>query len=1687
MKKILHFSRVLSLALFLVPFLAFSQTVEVHIQVQNDPNTGEPMGTVSVNGGTAVTSTSITCSVGDHISITAQGNNPMQFAKWQDFMGVELSTSNPWNVEITSEIAGDMWVQMFGYWEITAAFQAPQYEFSVVSVPEGIGTYSNLGTYSYNTNVTTEVTGFDNVHYDFLGFSETNNPDDIQNDNTYHEVTILGNTTLYAFYQYKPQQVTVTAAPNNSTLGSVTINGEPANVAELTEQTDNTFVAIPAANNVNFCGWYLVNGNQKALVTENTTMNVNLPPFSEPRTYEAAFVGQGQTLSCSVSAINEGGTPAGPAASTYNSQVTIRAQVASGYEFVAWYEDLNGDGVFADDEIVQGAGADYTFNITRNRVFGAKYHHLPMTITITNDATKGTLSTENEFQVEYNAPVTIAISENPGYHFTGWTGIASNDNPLFIEHVTTDYNLTANYVNTYTFNATASDGGSVTVTPQNGIFNEGESVSAQATANDGMEFAYWVVNGTNQSTENPFEVQSISSNYEIVAHFVHKYRLTLAASSPATNATFTITTTNGTVTYDPTQEYYFNEGTEITVTVTNFNSEGWGFLCWKNAGAAGCLDETPELSSTFTISDNTNLEASFYNVAVNRTVTYSVNPVDAGTVTGTYLSFDANNQATVPDNTTTTLTANPAEGYTIDYWMIDNGSGNVRYDEANPTLTITANTTIAAYFREVGQINVTVVVHPAGAGTVLPFEGVQTFTDGDNISLTATPADNYNFWGWIINSEPVGAMGQNEITIQSLSEDVTIHAWFYTPEIDGTMDFLTFSSDNTTVTGVRPEYKTRITAINVPPTHNNVAVTAIANDAFAGCTSLESLYIPASVTTVGSYAFSNCVALTNIDIPSTVVSIGDNAFYGCTSLQQVELPEQLTAVEENLFYNCSSLNSVNIPANVTSIGNGAFYGCSSLYAIEIPASVTTVGMQAFMGANSLRSVTINGGVQSFGEDCFSGCTSIAQVAYNGAFEHWFDIEFENAYANPAARTRDLFVNGTQVTKLIIPDGVNTVNKYAFYLNSHIDTIVIPATVTMIDSAAFYRLTNLKRIVIEDNPAEVTAHADAFSNVNKDQVVVEVPCNYVENTTQWNGFTRIVGTGIPVLTLVQRPGGTATILSAPTCGDQYYIYSLTAQASGVYTFISWSDGVLSPSRVDTLTADKTLSPIFDRNGAAEAIIDKNIYFESGTADQEWFRISNGDNEWVVGNAVAEPNTGSRSLYVSKDGGVHCNYNPGTSPYAYTEVKLHQGIYRFNFNYLVGDDPDDNLTVALMPIPDNEDDEAYANLDPYAEQLPMLIDGLTGDGITWKNDFRLFNIPTEKWYRLVFFWNVNSDNVDDEAVAAAVDNISLSWMTPKPDELSRLTVKVMVSSNDIDKGYAYTWTDDETQMIVDGEPMSVTPEYVHGRRQKTFTYADEIWIHAVPETGYRFVNWSDGVTDANRQLDFMTIYGSETPLYVAYFEAIPDAWDVAVLLESGAEDENQNPASSQYGVMNPVEVEFQGNSTTVYVITNNASFPLDLTNPTNYPTATVVLNEPLAGWAFVGWANENGDTVSTDNPYTFSYNEFNRDVTLTALMNKLTPCSYVDNDFFNRNMPFGQFNFRGHDLDDVTVSNIEVSVRNGQILVSEANGVEVSLYDVNGRLLESKVENSQNINFEVPTSGTYMLKVGDLLTRRVVVVR
>ena len=1546
---------------------------------------------------------------------------------------------------------------------IQADFSAGNVNVMAVSVPDGVGSFSaSSSTVSYNSTVgLTVYHNYPSSVYHFEGWSFSPNPTDpIVHGGDYFTFVATQDTTAYAHFSYIPQDVVLTVVANNSSFGTVTanshnVNGDATSGTSIVagERNDVTLTATPNSG-YTFVGWMKSDGFN--YVSTDASYTFTLPDGSSDVEYIAYFAGNTQTFTVQATRnIAEGGTvsPATATSVIANNSATFSATPSQYYSFNGWKEG---------NEIVSNDNPLLYEHVARNITLEAQFAHLPWTVTVALNpvgsgsvVVSGTPGTNNEY--DHMSTVTLTANANEGYRFDSWNPNIGSSTTATIQNLSHNYNITANFIKTYSFSAVAEANGSMNVATDavnhNGRYDINSQFTVTATPDVNYDFAYWTVNGvTSNETSNEITIE-LTENTEVRAYFVAKYHVELVCNPDG------VATLSG--------EGYYTDGEPVTVSFSNLQPE-YNFDGWY----ANTQRVSEDMSYSFTAASDITLIANFTPVLPN----YSVTVINEGngTVEGANIDLSGDSIDMVAATTVVTLTPVPAAENHFVKWVINSTNEST----SNPLqFEVSEDFTVKAVFAPNTMVNVTVVKHPNNTvGEITP-NNTSEWPSGMPLTLTATVTNsNYQFWGWIIDGAPVGAMGQPNLTITP-TQDVTVHAWFYAPTIDGTVDYLEYSPDSSIVTGVKADYRNRVTSINIPRLYNG-AVTAIADGAFQGCTSLETLNLVPTVTTVGEYAFSGCTALTNIDV-SNVTSFGADAFYGCTSLQEVSLSNSLTAIPNEMFYNCSSLQTVNIPAAVETIGNGAFYGCRNLYSVEIPAGVTTIGNQAFMGNSNLRVVTINGGVTAIGTDCFRSCNNIAQVNFNGTIEQWMGIVFDNTLSNPASRSHSLTVNGANITNLVIPAGVTAVNAYAFYLNTNIETITIPASVTSIDSLAFGRLTNLRRIILEGNPESINVHEYAFSNVDKANVVVEVPCAYTA-LTEWNGFTRIVGSGVPVLTLVQRVGGTVAITSTPDCGSTEYTYHITAQAtSGTYQFVSWSDGAMSPDRDITITEDMTLSAIFNRSYATTPITDKTYDFEAGNAALEWFNIGTGDNEWMVGDAVAQHSYGTHSLYVTKDDGATCSYNLGSEPYVYTEMKLHDGIYRFSFNYLINDIEDHNVTIAFIPIEDNEADDTYLHLSPDGD-YPLVISELNGNG-NWQDVYRLFEIPTEQWYRLVFFWNINSD-VEPANVAAAIDNVTLNWMTPKPSDLQNLTATVSVGTDNANMGTAYTWTGDEAHFTMGNMSFPVSLDAVHANTiYNAFHYTDDVWIHALPADGYRFAHWNDGNTEQDRQLSFFAIYGN-APHYTAYFEPIPVDWTITVLLEDGAEEAGV-PASGEYGVV--YKVGAATISGTTYDVTEVRQIASVDDDPTSQ--ATLVVNQPLAEWAFMGWANENGDTISRENPWTITYGDWNRDVVFTALMSKRVECSNNDNNPYYTNPGNPSNDPEMPELREAIVTNIKVAVENNQIVVENTGDYTVTLYDVAGRAIERRVSADQRIYFDVPLSGSYLIRVGDVMTQRVVVVK
>ena len=196
--------------------------------------------------------------------------------------------------------------------------------------------------------------------------------------------------------------------------------------------------------------------------------------------------------------------------------------------------------------------------------------------------------------------------------------------------------------------------------------------------------------------------------------------------------------------------------------------------------------------------------------------------------------------------------------------------------------------------------------------------------------------------------------------------------------------------------------------------------------AFQGCTSLTSLTVDSSNTKYGSadnmiYTKDTnslvCVApglAGSVTIPANVQAIGDEAFSGCTKLESVTIPNGITKIERNTFRGCTGLTTISLPASISQLVDNPFSGCTNLTtltvdssntkygsadnmiytkdtnrlvcvapglagSVTVPANIQTIGNEAFSGCTKLESVTMQDGVQSIGYRAFAYCQNLTCI------------------------------------------------------------------------------------------------------------------------------------------------------------------------------------------------------------------------------------------------------------------------------------------------------------------------------------------------------------------------------------------------------------------------------------------------------------------------------------------------------------------------------------------------------------------------------------------------------------------------------------------------------------------------------------------------------------------------------------
>jgi len=286
--------------------------------------------------------------------------------------------------------------------------------------------------------------------------------------------------------------------------------------------------------------------------------------------------------------------------------------------------------------------------------------------------------------------------------------------------------------------------------------------------------------------------------------------------------------------------------------------------------------------------------------------------------------------------------------------------------------------------------------------------------------------------------------------------------------------------------------------------------------------------------------FSGCNGLTSITIPRSLKSIGDNAFYRCNNLKTVNISDLAAWCAIDFTKNYSNPNSYlylngekvdiynfTIPNGTKRIGNYAFYN-SNFSSISIPNSVEAIGIGAFENCYNLSSITLPDGLKSIGENAFyktminevtipQSVTSIGNNAFYfysfysvgsaikiniADLKSWCGITF----ASSIAPKKTLLLNGEVIKDLVIPDGVTTINSFAFYGCESLEFVSLPSSLTSIGTEAFTGCNSLAKIVSKINNPFVLSDP-VFTNESICHLFVPngTLSQYQEN---WSAFTHI---------------------------------------------------------------------------------------------------------------------------------------------------------------------------------------------------------------------------------------------------------------------------------------------------------------------------------------------------------------------------------------------------------------------------------------------------------------------------------------------------------------------------------------------------------------------------------------------------
>lgn len=248
-------------------------------------------------------------------------------------------------------------------------------------------------------------------------------------------------------------------------------------------------------------------------------------------------------------------------------------------------------------------------------------------------------------------------------------------------------------------------------------------------------------------------------------------------------------------------------------------------------------------------------------------------------------------------------------------------------------------------------------------------------------------------------------------------------------------------------------------------------------------------------------------------VPDGIEELESSSFWDNQFIEEVILPDSLTNMGGDTFYNCKNLRKINIPKNVNLMGNNPFAGCplievtneSPYFALEncalytkdketmiycsikgnndtfiVPDTVKVICKHTFFLCDRFKKIVLPESLEKMENNPFSGCSKLELENHSKSYYIQDDVIY-NGFKTSVIGT----LNKITSKRLVLLEGIKTINRNSFWNCKGIKTIVFPESLIDIGYNPFVGCSNIR---FESHSPRFKVIDDVLYNFDESKII-----------------------------------------------------------------------------------------------------------------------------------------------------------------------------------------------------------------------------------------------------------------------------------------------------------------------------------------------------------------------------------------------------------------------------------------------------------------------------------------------------------------------------------------------------------------------------------------------------------------------